>query len=62
MKCSLIGGYAKYLTFSLSFPGFFYKNSNFSEFFLDFDNFSNFRSFVATLGIQESNGTPSSVH
>ena len=61
MECIFVGDHVTYFSFSLSFPGFSYKNSNFPEFclrfwqFLKFPEFSRFSMFsmfsriVATL-------------
>ena len=45
MECIFVGDHVTHFSFSLSFPGFSCKNSNFLEFSLDFDNFSNSLSF-----------------
>ena len=57
-ECIFVSDHVTYVSFSLSFPGFFYRSSNFPEFslrfwqfckFPEFSRFSMFSRFVATL-------------
>ena len=47
MECNTVGDHVTFISFALSFPDFFYKNSNFLEFSLSFPrHFDNFTDFL----------------